>query len=371
MKFNGHTRDSIDKKQKKLKEIEEFVINSGSKGVTIKDICEKFNLGAATAARYAKEMHDSGVISRGSRGGATQPYVYTWSNSKEPEKKEEEPEEPIGGVELDVVIPAKNVDQRDVIYASSRSGGGYFFKYLVLTPWAHKATVIGIFDEGHPMLDLNSTQFVYIGEDPKTEKKMYADLSNVCSRGDKTFGEKVTKISVDHMDAVKYFLARYYRIEAKTRDSEGSNFKIKELESRLKASEGARLKLINDLDRERKEHKRVYQEKCSDYGLLQAEYKARMQEFDDTKKLSDANESLKSAIDQIDTLQSQLKASKTTVKIDPKYNEGYIKGLESSIDALKVEYAALEAANKCLQDHNVDLYKIVIAALGVPKGGEL
>lgn len=364
MKLGRHVLDCMDKKQKKLKEIEEFIINSDSKGVTVKDICEKFNLTATTAARYVKEMHDSGVISR----GVKQPYVYTWSNSKEPEKKVEEPEEPSGGVEFNVVIPAKNVDQRDVIYASSRSGGGLFFKYLVLTPWAHKATVIGIFDEGHPILDLNSTQFVYIGEDPETGKKMYADLSNVCSRGDKTFGKKVTKISVDHMDAVKYFLARYCRIEAKTRDSEGSNFKVKDLESRLKASEGARQKLINDLDRERKQHKQAYQEKCSDYGLLQAEYKTRMQEFDDTKKmLSDANESLKSAIEQIDTLQSQLTAAKATVKADPTY----VKQLEVSFDTLKVEYAALEAANKCLQDHNVDLYKIVIAALGVPKGGEL
>lgn len=369
MKLNGHVLDSMDKKQKKLKEIEEFVINSGSKGVTVKDICEKFNLTATTAARYVKEMHNSGVISRSVKQHY---YVYTWSTSKEPEKKVEETEEPSGGVEFDVVIPAKNVDQRDVIYASSRSGGGLFFKYLVLTPWAHKATVIGIFDEGHPVLDLNSTQFVYIGDDPETGKKMYADLSNVCSRGDKTFGKKLTKISIDHMDAVKYFLARYYRIEAKTRDSEGSNFKVKDLEGRLKASEGARMKLINDLDRERKEHKQVYQEKCGDYSLLQAEYNTRMREFDDTKKmLSDANESLKSAIEQIDTLQSQLNAAKATVKADPKYNEDYIKGLESSVDALKFEYASLEAANKCLQDHNVDLYKIVLAALGTGKqGGE-
>lgn len=364
MKLNRHVLDCIDKKQKKLKEIEEFIINSGSEGVTVKDICEKFNLTATSAARYVKGMYNSGVISRDTK----QPYAYTWSNSKEPEKKEAEPEESSGGVELDVVIPAKNVDQRDVIYASSRSGGGLFFKYLVVTPWAHKATVIGIFDEGHPMLDLNSTQFVYIGDDPETGKKMYADLSNVCSRGDKTFGKKVTKISVDHMDAVKYFLTRYYRIEAKVRDSEGSNFKLKDLENRLKASEEARKKLIGDLDREKKHNKQAYQEKCGDYEFLQNEYNARMQEFNDTKKmLSEANESLKSACEQIDTLQSQLKASKTTVKADP----SYVKQLEVSFDALKVEYAALEAANKCLQDHNVDLYKIVFAALGTGKqGGE-
>lgn len=366
MKLNKPILDRIDKKQKNLKKVEEFIINSGSSGVTVKDICEKFNLPATTVNRYVKEIYNSGTISR----GVKQPYVYTWSNSKEPENKAEESGEPIGGVELDVIIPAKNVDQRDVIYASSRSGGGYFFKYLVLTPWAHKATVIGIFDEGHPMLDLNSTQFVYIGDDPGTGKKMYADLSNVCSRGDKTFGEKVTKISVDHMDAVKYFLARYYRIEAKVRDSEGSNIKVKDLESRLKASENARNKLIEDLNRERTHHKEVYQEKCGDYEFLQAEYNARMQEFDDTKKmLRDANESLKSAIEQIDTLQSQLQASKDTVKADPKYNEGYIKGLEATVESLKCVNASLAASNKCITDHNVDLYKIVIAALGVKKDG--
>lgn len=363
---NRRVAELIDMKQRRAKDIEEFILNAGENGVVTKDICERFKLAASTAGSYLKELVNSGLVTKKE---GTYPHVFIWSDKiakeepKEEEKTTEEPEIAMGGVDLDVVIPAKNIDQRDVIYASSRSGGGKFFKYLVLTPWTYKATVIGILDEGHPVLDLNSTQFVYIGDDPETGVKMYADLSNVCSRGNKTFGQKITKISVDHMDAVKYFLARYYRIEAKTRDSAGSDFKLKELEGRLKASEGARQKLINDLDRERKHHQEQYKEKCDDYDMLQAEHIARMIEFDDTKKmLTESNENLKSAIEQIDMLQAQLKAKENQPvqqKIDPEYTEK----LESTIGNLSIANERLMVETNLQHEHIDTLTKIIFVAL--------
>lgn len=363
---NRRVAELIDQKQRRAKEIEEFILNAGEKGVVTKDVCERFKIAANTAGSYLKELVNSGLVTK--KDGAY-PHIFIWSDKvakeepTEEEKAVEEPEIAMGGVELDVVIPAKNIDQRDVIYASSRSGGGKFFKYLVLTPWTYKATVIGIFDEGHPMLDLNSTQFVYIGDDPETGVKMYADLSNVCSRGDKTFGQKITKISVDHMDAVKYFLARYYRIEAKVRDSAGSDFKLKELEGRLKASETARQKLINDFDRERKHSRERYQEKSDDYDLLQAELKARIIELDDTKKmLTESTGNLKSAIEQIDMLQAQLKAKEnqpTQENVDPEY----VAKLENSIGNLSIANERLTVTTNMQNEHIETLTKIIFVAL--------
>ena len=351
---NRRVAELIDMKQRRAKEIEEFILNAGENGITTKDVCERFKIAASTAGSYLKELMDSGLITK--KEGAY-PHVFIWSDSVA--KKEEPTEEEKTTEEPEIAMG----DQRDVIYASSRSGGGKFFKYLVLTPWTYKATVIGILDEGHPVLDLNSTQFVYIGDDPETGVKMYADLSNVCSRGNKTFGQKITKISVDHMDAVKYFLARYYRIEAKVRDSAGSDFKLKELEGRLKASEGARQKLINDLDRERKHHKEQYKEKCDDYDMLQAEHIARMIEFDDTKKmLTESNENLKSAIEQIDMLQAQLKAKENQPvqqKIDPEYTAK----LENTVGNLSIANERLMVETNLKAEHIDTLTKIIFVAL--------
>ena len=341
---NRRVAELIDMKQRRAKEIEEFILNAGENGITTKVVCERFKIAASTAGSYLKELMDSGLITK--KEGAY-PHVFIWSDSvAKKEEPTEEPEIAMGGVELDVVIPAKNIDQRDVIYASSRSGGGKFFKYLVLTPWTYKATVIGILDEGHPVLDLNSTQFVYIGDDQETGVKMYADLSNVCSRGNKTFGQKITKISVDHMDAVKYFLARYYRIEAKVPDSGSNNFRIKELESRLKASEGARQKLINDLDREMKQHQKQYKEKSDDYDMLQAEHIARMIEFDE----------------QIDMLQAQLKAKENQPvqqKIDPEYTAK----LENTVGNLSIANERLMVETNLKTEHIDTLTKIIFVAL--------
>ena len=374
MKLSKYVMDKMDAKQRKMKEIEEFILNSGDKGVTVKELCERFKTASSTTGKYVTELYKSGVIAKKDSG---YPYKYIWRQEEKVndedivQELDDDKSVELGGVELDVVIPAKSVDQRDVIYASSRSGGGKFFKYLVLTPWENKATVIGIFDEGHPVLNFNSTQFIYIGNDPETGKKMYADLSNVCSRGNMTFGKKVIKISVEYMDAVKYYLSRYYRIKTNALDS-SSDLKVKELEDRLKASEETRKKLVSDLDRERKNFGQICQEKDNDHKMLLEEHKTRLIELDETKQmLTESTESLKDACDQIDKLREELDNAeerieqlKKELNENPAKDSDYVKGLEASVDALKFEYASLEAANKCLTDHNADLYKIVIAALG-------
>ena len=246
----------LERKNHNIKSVCEFILGSGNNGVSIKDICEKFGLSSTTVSRYTRELIDKGLISfyQPERAGqGMSPYYYIWkTESQETTEAPKEEEKPVekpnyGGKKFDVVKPAKNIGQGDIIYISSRSGGGEFFRYLIITPWERKATVVGVVPKGHPTLNLNNPWVVNVGVDPESGEELYADLSNFCSRGYKEFGEKLMHIEKEKLDNVKLFMARYHGIEMADKASSEACERLHKKYTEAKAEIASLNKRANDL----------------------------------------------------------------------------------------------------------------------------
>lgn len=214
--MNNHkTKEANEKSEKIL----DYISANSEQGVTIKDIGIAFNMPAETVRHYVKALFNNGYVDRKQQGyGST--HRYFWKKPEDQtqnvmEDKNDKNEEAMGGVERDpdtVIKCGEFCNPGDVVECSSRSGEGLFFKYLVLIPWERKAMVLGIFPEGHPNLNLNDPNHIYIGDDPETGNKLYVDITNVCQRGYKTFGKRFFHVEKEHMDEVKSRLRRVLRL---------------------------------------------------------------------------------------------------------------------------------------------------------------
>ena len=209
------------KKQSLINDICEFIINGGENGATVKELCVKFKISATSAYRYLDDLTHQGNVSCRREGHSK---VWFWTPPKETAEEAEKAEQEAfeiaeevhpGGRIFEEIRPARNVDQGDVVWCSSRSGDGQFFRYLVMVPWERKATVIGVIPEGHPCYNANDARYVPIGVDPETGEALFADISNTCSRGYAQFGEKLIKVSAENMSELKGVLSRYHRIPQK------------------------------------------------------------------------------------------------------------------------------------------------------------
>ena len=235
---------NADVKAMNRKKIAEYLINH-AEGVTTKEICVDCGLTAAGVRNHLKAMLNEGCAAIKGTEGSAIVYIYLAPGDKEKleEKGEtivQETPEHIGGREFEEVRPAHNVDQGDIVWCSSRSGDGQFFRYLVLAPWKRKATVLGIFPQGHPALNLNDARFVDLGTDPETGEELYADISNTCSRGYAQFGEKLMKVSAENMSELKSVMSMYYRMAVKAEVVTGFDDiwkkRFEDLSTKLKAS---------------------------------------------------------------------------------------------------------------------------------------
>lgn len=211
--MNNHkTKEANEKSEKIL----DYISANSEQGVTIKDIAIAFSMPAETVRHYVKALYTNGYISRKQQGyGSTHRYFWKKPEDKTQNVMEDKNEEALGGVERDpdtVIKCGEFCNPGDVVECSSRSGEGLFFKYLVLIPWERKAMVLGIFPEGHPNLNLNDPNHIYIGDDPETGNKLYVDITNVCQRGYKTFGKRFFHVEKEHMDEVKSRLRRVLRL---------------------------------------------------------------------------------------------------------------------------------------------------------------
>lgn len=209
----GYVSDAtLEQKAKRMKNILELLLNNPD-GLSIKEVAIDLGLSSETVRRYMKELLTDGDIKITHKVGKLAVYAHKDSTAR-PAAIQELPEH-IGGRTFEEVKPAIHVNQGDVIWCSSRSGDGQFFRYLVMVPWERKATVLGIFPQGHPALNMNDARFVSIGVDPETGEELYADISNACSRGYAQFGEKLMTISAENLAEVKRVMARYHRIPQK------------------------------------------------------------------------------------------------------------------------------------------------------------
>ena len=238
----------------------------------------------------------------------------------------------------------------DIVWVSSRSGEGQFFRYLVITPWERKAMVLGIFAEGHPNLNLNDPNYIYLGNDPETGEGLYADITNACQRGYKQFGDFLMHVDKDCMDAVKNRLARVMQIDdicGKTICKEI----IKDDPKKDVAIE--RLKKLND-DNARQLRNYAITEKNlrESYNSLYTEYVAATAE---SKEKDGKITALKTQMDELDQirkdLQKRLEAQRTT--IDTLTNENA---------RLRQEMLDIPVAEDEMSEENQKIFNALMAA---------
>ena len=360
----GYVPDkTIEERDKRLKKILELLLNNPD-GLSIKETAIDLKLPSESVRKYFRILLDDGSIKAVSKTGKT--VIYAHADSTAPASAVQEIPEHIGGRTFEEVKPAIHVNQGDVIWCSSRSGDGQFFRYLILVPWERKATVLGIFPEGHPALNFNDARFVSIGVDPETGEELYADISNTCSRGYAQFGEKLMTISAENMAEVKRVMARYHRIDLTTKDQSSDIWKKRfdELNTKLKAS-------MNDASINGA--KVVELSKVNDD--LNRQLKAAYLECDEKKKaFEEMNTVAKNALDYISKLEAEnkklLENNKALEEAAAQHVEGdvlFTEDTKETIDSLLWKISLLEKELDCKNEMITVLKQIIFKSL---KGGE-
>ena len=302
---NGFNKQQHDEKEKRLMNVYEKMLNTEG-GMSVKEIAIDFKLSSNLARKYVSELIHRMLVRTGRKEGkrpvdvvvkAEENTANTETKSEEnpveePARTEALEEKPEGKeFEPGSYIPCSNVCKPgDVVWISSRSGEGEFFRYLIITPWERKAMVLGILLEGHPQVNLNDPYYVYIGNDPETQKAMYADIRNNCQRGYKQFGERLIHVEKDLFDDVKARLARSMGFEpCKDKSIIIERYKgaLKKCEERCahKDKEIETLKAKNELLKKERDivAEKLQQEKEL-YGKLYKEYTVISTTADELKK---------------------------------------------------------------------------------------
>ena len=305
--MNDHNEQLHLKREERLKDLLEIIINSPN-GMSAKEMAAALKTSADSARLYIKDLLARNLIAISHKEGKTRIYKAVDPATVKPIEEqpvaEEAPKEdlmPVGhsGKEFEPgsYIPCGNTCRPgDVVWVSSRSGEGAFFRYLVITPWEYKAMVLGIFEEGHPKLNVNDPYYVYIGDDPEKGVRLYADLRNTCQRGYRQFGEKVMHVNQDLFDDVKGRLARSMGISCKKIDPDVVRL-LKEQLDKAKAAVAAVSKDRDDI--------RGAFEKCSKELKAAHEQNSDLhkQLFDlssDRASLQERNANLEKAVNELD-----------------------------------------------------------------------
>ena len=387
-----YNKVQVEKKKAILNDICEFIINEGENGVSVKELCVKFKISATSAYRYLDDLVHQGNVSCRREGNSK---VWFWAPPKETAEEAEKAEQEAfeiaeevhpGGRIFEEIRPAHNVDQGDVVWCSSRSGNGQFFRYLVMVPWERKATVIGVIQEGHPCYNANDARYVPIGVDPETGEALFADISNTCSRGYAQFGEKLMKVTAENMIELKIVMGRYHRMAVKAdvgddiwkRKAEDLVKVIKNLKSKrddlslkLTASmneakiNGAKVvELTNANDDLKEKLKAAYLECDEKKQACEEAQKTAKDAIDENERLKFANESLRTSVEHLQAENKKLEeAAAQHVEGDVIFTED----TKETIDSLLWKISLLEQELKDKNEFITVLKQFVFKSL---KGGE-
>lgn len=382
-------------KEKRKKNLYQYLINN-PKGSTIKEMAIDLNVSSDTVRMYLKEFMTEGMVAECGKEGKS--VLYKASDISEPiatPKTEIVLPVSVDGRDFDVVKPALNVVQGDVVWVSSRSGGGQFFRYLVITPWARKATVVGVISEVSPNLDLNSCSFVAIGVDPETGEQLYADLSNVCSRGFKQFGEKLMTITDEALQEVKRVLARYYGIKC----SDESSVDTKELEdqiSKLKATATNMKAMVDKRNSEimylheivDKREAELQTVRSNENTYVQSVQSLNSKISDLEHALSNEQEKHKDCMADNDKIVKELNSSLDKLKVEKRELENelnemkarellvgdldpeYTTKLENKLGELSIQNDILQVKLECQNEYLTTLKQLAFTAVKAAKGGD-
>lgn len=370
--MNDHNEQLHLKREERLKDLLEIIISSPN-GMSAKEMAAALKTSADSARLYIKDLLARNLIAISHKEGKTRIYKAVDPASvkvieEQPVKEVEAPKEdlmPVGhsGKEFEPgsYIPCGDTCRPgDVVWVSSRSGEGAFFRYLVITPWEYKAMVLGIFEEGHPKLNVNDPYYVYIGDDPEKGVRLYADLRNTCQRGYRQFGEKVMHVNQDLFDDVKGRLARSMGISCKKIDPDVVRL-LKEQLDKAKAAVSAISKDRDDIRGAFEKCERINNElKITNNNqaatitelnnlLTQTSnklesYKLQIQSLEEhhasaAKEIEGLRERNDNQKETIIRLQKQLETHEEAVVIKPKYDDDVVLGMviDSKVKETKIE----------------------------------
>lgn len=349
--MNDHNTALHLKREVRLKDLLEIIINSPN-GMSTKEMASAIKVSADSARMYVKDLLERNLIAVSHQEGKTRIYKAVDPASvkvieEQPVKEVEAPKEdlmPVGhsGKEFEPgsYIPCGDTCRPgDVVWVSSRSGEGAFFRYLVITPWEYKAMVLGIFEEGHPKLNVNDPYYVYIGDDPEKGVRLYADLRNTCQRGYRQFGEKVMHVNQDLFDDVKGRLARSMGISCKKIDPDVVRL-LKEQLDKAKAAVAAVSKDRDDIRTARDECDKANNElKTEVADMANTITELNNQLLQAGSKLEGLQERNDNQAETIKDLQNQLETHEEAVVIKPKYDDDIVLGMviDSKVKETKIE----------------------------------
>lgn len=381
-KNNEFNKQQHDQREAKLLKVYEAMLNTN--GMSVKEIAVDFKISSNLARKYVTDLIGRNMVRLDRKEGKTPVYTAvnvtveaTTETGEEPPKEEPKPIEALevkpDGKEFDPgsYIPCSNTCKPgDVVWISSRSGEGQFFRYLIITPWERKAMVLGVMLEGHPQVNLNDPYYVYIGVDPDTQKRMYADIRNNCQRGYKQFGERLMHVDKALFDDVKARLARSMGFDpCKDRSAV-----IERLRSASDKQNATMTKL-------REENERLKQDLKNSY-IHQDEYKKAADDATElNRKLSDENEELlskykainASCADLVDKfavtntiadnlkkenadLRQQISAKEVEV-VQPRYDDDTVMGMIIDSEVKKTKIEVYEEEIKMLKQMVFDMIK--------------
>lgn len=350
MSKNITTNMSIDEKKKyKQQKIDEVIgmFSASKESLTVKDVSVDLKIPIESTRKYVRELFKKGLIGVDRTEGKA--HYYKWISGDAvvtAEKEEKAFETPGKEFEPDEFIPCdKFCKQGDVVYISSRSGEGAFFRYLILTPWDRKATVVGVIEEGNPRFDDNDPNIIFLGPDPESGVNLYADITNTCARGYKNFGDRCMHVEADKLEDVKKRLIRTMQMSI---PSAVDDRNVKE----------TLLKFRKASDLQKKE-------------LEQSKEKNRNLQVDLNNmmiKLSYKDATISQLMEERDVLANHVKElSQEKKAIKDKYDlirNKTVPAEMSNNTELKIELARLEEQNQCLNDVNTILEQFVLKLIG-------
>lgn len=209
------TKEVKEAKQERLDRIRKLIAGSAN-GITLKDISVRTSIPIETARKYVKQLVETDYIYRKRTDGPRGAYAYFWKVDDDGEDANVAVSE--SGVEKEPdsqVKCGKFCKPGDVVYVSSREGEGQFFRYLVITSWEKKATIVCVFPESYNKINLNDPNYICIGTDPETGENLFADITNVCQRRYGQFGQRLFHVAKEDMELVLNRLGRSMHIPMK------------------------------------------------------------------------------------------------------------------------------------------------------------
>ena len=330
------TKEVKEVKQERLDRIRKLIAESAD-GITLKNISIETNIPIETARKYVKELVETDYIYRKRTDGPRGAYAYFWKEGGDEEDSDVAVSE--SGVEKDPdsqVKCGRFCKPGDVVYVSSRKGEGQFFRYLVITSWEKKATILCVFPESYKLINLNDPNYICIGADPETGKNLFADITNVCQRRYDQFGERLFHVNKEDMELVLKRLGRSMHIPMKV-DVDETVVSLRTAATKLEAENDELKAKINEANHYREEE---LNDLFSQNTRLNAEL----------DQLRDYNQELLDMINHRDGSSSE-------------YDSDYVEKLESKYGESLITLSRVTALRDAYKEHYEFLQKLLLLPL--------